>query len=164
MGTSKGGATSAPSTNDIRATSAPSTDDIHLSISFCLKRSIRGITSYVTWSKLLFSLFRVKSNNKRERRNWWLWNGVLILWRGYLATENCDIDEETMKFTSFIQMIQGAAISLSCDLKKSSLKNFVLPAKQPLTRRCDCQWFHWKAETHSARHTQKIHPLQTAID
>ena len=59
MGTSRGGAasarstddiraTSAPSTDDIRATSAPCTNDIHLSIPYCLKRLISGITSYVS--------------------------------------------------------------------------------------------------------------------
>ena len=61
-------------------------------------------------------------------------------------------------------MIQGTAISLSWSLKKISLKNFALPAKQPVSRRCDCQWFHWITDTSSARQTQETHPVRTAID
>ena len=64
MGTLKGGTTSAPSTNDIRATSAPSTDYIYLSISFCMRHSIM-----LCDQNDFHSLFRVKSNNNRDRRN-----------------------------------------------------------------------------------------------
>ena len=165
MGTSTGGATSAPSANDICATSAPSTDNIHLSISFCLRRLISGITSHVTWSKwLLFTLYG-KCDNNRESRGLvtmkWCFSSLKMLscsrklryqWRN------------SMKFTSYIQMIQGTAISSSCDSKKSYLKNFILPVKQPVSRRCDCQWFHWITGTPSARHTQETHPVRTGID
>ena len=63
MGNSRGG-----------ATSAPSTDDIHLSVSFCLRRSISGIASHFMESRALiqndsYSLFRLKHNNNRENRN-----------------------------------------------------------------------------------------------
>ena len=62
MGNSRGG-----------ATSALSTDDIHLSVLFCLRRSISGIASHFMESRALiqndsYSLFRLKHNN-RENRN-----------------------------------------------------------------------------------------------
>ena len=68
------------------------------------------------------------------------------------------------KFISYIQMIQGTAVSLSCDLKKITWKNFVLSAKQPVSRRFDCQLLHWIRDTPSARHTQQAQPVRNAID
>ena len=160
MITSRGGATSAPSTNDI-----------HLRISFCLRRLINRITSHVTWSRILtqndfYSLFRAKINNIRENRELGnmkcCFNTFKMLsyyrklryrWRNF------------MKFTYCIQMIQGNAISLCCDLKeKLSEKNFILPARQPVSTRFDCQWFHWIRDAPSVRHTQETHAVRTAID
>ena len=103
-----------------------------------------------------YSLFRVKSNSNRESRNL-----VTLKWYfNLLKMFSCNIAKlryrwrNSMKFTSYIQMIQGTVISLSCNLK-NILKNFVLPAEQPVSRRCDRQWFHWRTDTSSARHTQE---------
>ena len=113
-----------------------------------------------------YSLFRLKSNSNRESRN-------LVTMKRYfnlLKMFSCNIAKlryrwrNSMKFTSYIHMMQGTVISLSCNLKNISLKNFVLPAEQPVFRRCDCQWFHWITDTSSARHTQETHPVRTAIE
>ena len=179
MITSRGGATSAPSTNDI-----------HLRISFCLRRLINGITSHVTWSRILtqndfYSLFRAKINNIRENRELGnmkcCFNTFKMLsyyrklryrWRNF------------MKFTYCIQMIQGNAISLCCDLKeKLSEKKFHsssqttgihtlwLPVISLNKRRTQCKTHsrdtpsvRHTQETRSARHTQETHTVQTAID
>ena len=112
-----------------------------------------------------YSLFRVKSNSNRESRNL-----VTLKWYfNLLKMFSCNIAKlryrwrNSMKFTSYIQMIQVTVISLSCNLK-NILKNFVLPAEQPVSRRCDRQWFHWRTDTSSARHTQETHPVRTAIE
>ena len=47
-------------------------------------------------------------------------------------------------------------------LKLQLKQNFVLLAKQQVSTRFDCQWFHWI--TSSAIHTQETHPVRTAID
>ena len=113
-----------------------------------------------------YSLFRLKSNSNRESRN-------LVTMKRYfnlLKMFSCNIAKlryrwrNSMKFTSYIHMMQGTVISLSCNLKNISLKNFVLPAEQPVSRRCDCQWFHWITDTSSARHTQETHPVWIAIE
>ena len=123
--------------------------------------------NYVTCHviKMTYSLFRVKSNSNRESRNL-----VTLKWYfNLLKMFSCNIAKlryrwrNSMKFTSYIQMIQGTVISLSCNLK-NILKNFVLPAEQPVSRRCDRQWFHWRTDTSSARHTQETHPVRTAIE
>ena len=141
MGTSTGGAASAPSTDDISAicaTSAPSADDIYLSISYCLRRLISGIMSHVKWSKWL-SLFREKSNKNRESRN------LVIMTRCSNTLLSCNRKlqywwRSSMKFTCYIQMIQGTTVGL----------------------RCNSQW--WIIDTSSARHTQETHPVRIAIN
>ena len=64
------------------ATSAPSTDDIHLKISFCLRRSVSGITSHVTRSGALaqndsYSLFRVKNQQQQGEQEFGDYEAVL---------------------------------------------------------------------------------------
>ena len=141
MGTSTGGAASAPSTDDISAicaTSAPSADDIYLSISYCLRRLISGIMSHVKWSNWL-SLFREKSNKNRESRN------LVIMTRCSNTLLSCNRKlqywwRNSMKSTCYIQMIQGTTVGL----------------------RCNSQW--WIIDTSSARHTQETHPVRIAIN
>ena len=111
------------------------------------------------------SLFRVKFNNNRDSRN-------LVTTKRYIISLkmlSCNRKlryrrRNSMEFTNYIQMIQGTTKSLSCGLKKISLKYFVLSAKQPVSRGCDCQWFHWITDTPIARHTQETYPVPTAID
>ena len=112
-----------------------------------------------------YSLSRVKFNNNRKNGN------LVTMKRCFNTLKMFSYNRKlpyrlrnSMKFTSYIQMVQGTAISLSCDLKKSSLKNVLLPAKQPVSRRYDCQWFHWILDTPSTRHTQETNPVWIVID
>ena len=100
-----------------------------------------------------YSLSRVKFNNNRNSKN--LVTMKLCFNTLKMLSYNRKLSyrlRNSKKFVSYIQMIQGTAISLSCDLKKSSVKNVLLPAKQPVSRRYDCQWLHWILDTPSARH------------
>ena len=161
------------------ATSAPSAVYIYLSISFCTRRSISGITSHVTWSKwLLFTLYGEIQQQQGEQE-FGDYEAILQFAEDvFLQHRKTAISMKKLyeiykwynddtryrhKLPSF-QKIQGTVISLSCNLKKISFKNFVLPAEQPVSRRCHCQWFHWITDTSSARHTQETHPVRTAID
>ena len=133
------------------ATSAPSMDDIHLSISFCLKRSMSGIASLVTRSGALiqndsYSLFRVKTNNNRENRNLVTMKQYFISLKMLYCNKKLRYQwRNSMKFTSCIQMIQGTAISLNCDLKKHFLKKLCSSSQTTGVPTCDCQWFHWRS-------------------
>ena len=113
-----------------------------------------------------YSLFRAKINNIRENRE--LGNMKRCFSTFKMLSYNRKLRywwRNFMKFTYCIQMIQGNAISLCCDLKeKLSEKNFILPARQPVSTRFDCQWFHWIRDAPSVRHTQETHAVRTAID
>ena len=70
----------------------------------------------------------------------------------------------SMKFRDHIKMIQGTAISLSCDLKKNPLKKCYSSSQITEARSYDCQWLPWILDTPSARHTQETNSVRTVID
>ena len=110
-------------------TKAPFTNDIHLGISLCLRRFIGGTTPHVTRSRALtqsdsYSLFSVKTNNNREKRNW-----VIIKWCcNTLKMLSCNRKlwyQWNLNVTPIWYKInKGNAISLSCDLKKHYLEKY----------------------------------------
>ena len=112
-----------------------------------------------------YSFFRVKFNNNMKNRN------LETKKRCFNTLKMLSYNRKlwyrlrnSMKFTTHIQMIQGTAISLSCDLKKNPLKKCYSSSLITEARRYDCQWFPCILDTPSARHTQETNSVGTVMD
>ena len=112
-----------------------------------------------------YSFFRVKFNNNMKNRN------LETKKRCFNTLKMLSYNRKlwyrlrnSMKFTTHIQMIQGTAISLSCDLKKNPLKKCYSSSQITEARRYDCQWLPWILDTPSTRHTQETNSVRTVMD